>query len=270
MRALVLSDNTANEPLTGEWGLSVYITYADKKILLDAGASPLFINNAEKLGVDLTQIDFAVLSHAHFDHADGLPAFFQINPMAKCFLQKSCGADCYKIEEEAYNYIGITESVFTDYADRLEKVEGLTELCKGVYLLSHDTLGFETIGIREQMFVKTESGYQPDVFAHEQSLIFKTENGLVIFNSCTHVGVVNTIWEVQKAFPGMPIVGFIGGFHLFNKTDEEVYAVANAIKETGVGYICTGHCTGDHAYDILEEILGNVMHKLSVGFEMRF
>lgn len=38
MRAVILSDNIPWGDLEGEWGLSVYITYRDKRILLDAGA----------------------------------------------------------------------------------------------------------------------------------------------------------------------------------------------------------------------------------------
>ena len=37
MKATVLLDNIGTEELTGDWGLSFYIEYAGKKILLDAG-----------------------------------------------------------------------------------------------------------------------------------------------------------------------------------------------------------------------------------------
>ena len=71
MRATVLTDNTGNNELAGEWGLSFYIEYRDQKILLDAGQSGLFAENAEKLGINLADVDYAVLSHAHYDHVDG-------------------------------------------------------------------------------------------------------------------------------------------------------------------------------------------------------
>ncbi len=46
MRATVLVDNLEHNGLKGEWGLSIYIEYRDKKILLDTGASGLFAENA--------------------------------------------------------------------------------------------------------------------------------------------------------------------------------------------------------------------------------
>ena len=55
MKVTVLVDNNDGEGLKGEWGLSFYIEYADKTVLLDAGLSPLFAVNAEKMGIDLNK-----------------------------------------------------------------------------------------------------------------------------------------------------------------------------------------------------------------------
>ena len=41
MKATVLVDNISCNELAGEWGLSIYIEYGDKKILLDTGASEI-------------------------------------------------------------------------------------------------------------------------------------------------------------------------------------------------------------------------------------
>lgn len=53
MRATVMVDNRNDDKLQGEWGLSIYIEYRGKKLLLDAGASGLFVTNAQKLGIAL-------------------------------------------------------------------------------------------------------------------------------------------------------------------------------------------------------------------------
>ena len=47
MKARVLVDNIGFDNMKGEWGLSIYIETDDKKILLDTGASSLFVQNAE-------------------------------------------------------------------------------------------------------------------------------------------------------------------------------------------------------------------------------
>ena len=90
MKVTVLVDNTAGVGLRGEWGLSFYIEYGDRTVLLDAGLSGLFAKNAEKMDIDLDRVDFAVLSHAHDDHANGLETFFKINDHAKLYVAHGC------------------------------------------------------------------------------------------------------------------------------------------------------------------------------------
>ena len=76
--ATVLVDNVGTETLGGEWGLSVYIQTGEKTILLDAGGSELFARNAEKLGLSIADVDYAVLSHAHYDHSLGVAEGFRV------------------------------------------------------------------------------------------------------------------------------------------------------------------------------------------------
>ena len=75
--------------LFGEWGLSVYAEYEGHKVLLDTGASHLFAKNANVMGVDLSQVDIGVLSHAHYDHANGMAKFFKLNASAPFYLRKA-------------------------------------------------------------------------------------------------------------------------------------------------------------------------------------
>ena len=83
----VLAENTtSSEALGSEHGLSLYIETETHKILFDTGASGLFAENAEKMGVDLTRVDLAVISHGHYDHGGGLKTFLGINNRAKIYL----------------------------------------------------------------------------------------------------------------------------------------------------------------------------------------
>ena len=115
------------------------------------------------------------------------------------------------------------------------------------------------------MYIRTKNGWEPDDFAHEQSLVFQTEEGLVIFNSCSHGGAANIVREVKKTYPDQEIRALIGGFHILGRTDAEVRELARDIRDTGVKEIYTGHCTGDRAYQVLKEELGDMVHQLRVG-----
>ena len=270
LQAKVIVDNIGNEQAKGEWGLCIYMTYGEKKILLDVGASGLFAQNAETLDIPLKEIDAAVLSHAHYDHADGLQTFFENNEKASFYVQESCDENCYFKKWFVHKYIGMPKGIFEKYPQRFQKVSGNYEIMDGVYLLPHTTKKLHKIGKRENMYRKENGKWRPDDFSHEQSLVFDTEKGLVIFNSCCHGGADNVIKEVAQQFPNRNIIALIGGFHIYNKSETFVRELAQSIKETGIKQIYTGHCTGQKSFNILKEELGDSVQQLKVGLEMEF
>ena len=73
MKLTVLSDNrSCDGSLETEHGLSIFLETEKYRILLDTGASDMFIRNAEKMGIDLSTVDYVFISHGHSDHAGGL------------------------------------------------------------------------------------------------------------------------------------------------------------------------------------------------------
>ena len=83
----VLSDNrTCNDLLQTEHGLSILLETDKHRILLDTGASDVFIRNAEKMGIDLSTVDYVFISHGHSDHAGGLKHLMKINKKAKIIV----------------------------------------------------------------------------------------------------------------------------------------------------------------------------------------
>ena len=266
----VIVDNTPSGDIKGEWGLSILVEYGGKKILADAGASDLFAENMKAIGLDITDIDYATISHAHYDHANGMPKFFNENKMAKLYIRETTAENCYEKVFFFKKYIGIPKNILNNYANRIEFVKGDYKLFDGAYLIPHKTTGLEEIGKREKMYQRTSNGWIPDNFSHEQSLVLDTDKGLVIINCCSHGGAVNIINEIKMTFPDKQVYGLIGGFHLFNKPDDEVRKVAEEIQNTGIEFVCTGHCTKDRAYDIMKETLKDKLHKLKVGLEMEF
>lgn len=270
MRATVVVDNIKNGGMAGEWGLCVFIEYRGKKILLDTGASSLFAENSHRLNVPLDEIDFAVLSHAHYDHANGMERFFQMNERAKFYLRDGCGENCYYKKWLLRRYIGIPKGVMTEYSNRIIYASGNFSVCDGVSLIPHTSSGLDAVGKRENMYLKKAGRWYPDSFSHEQSLVLETSQGLVVFSSCSHGGAMNIIREVAAAFPGGKVLALIGGLHLYNKTPEEVQKLARMLKDTEIEHIYTGHCTGKTACGILKEELGDVVQQFCAGFVMEF
>ena len=270
IRTTVLIDNISNkEELLPEWGLSLLIEFDGLRILLDTGASGSFLQNAKNLGADISGVDIAVLSHAHYDHADGMAAFFQENNRAKMYISPHARENCYHIfrksndadlasekspvpydkNGEYIKYDGIASGTLLKYKDRIVfSGDGVTEIAENVFLVPHTTPGLEAIGEKVGQYIKTEKQYIPDNYAHEQSLVLRTKEGIVIYNGCSHGGVDNIIREAQAAFPGQNVISMIGGFHLFMFDEAEVRRQAERMAATGIKHIVTGHCTGDKQF----------------------
>ncbi|MCR5849510.1 MAG: MBL fold metallo-hydrolase [Bacteroidaceae bacterium] len=273
MKLRILIDNTEHEncgDLICEWGLCIYIEYEGHKILLDAGQKGGIIKNAQMMGIDLSEVEFGVLSHAHYDHSDGIDAFFEINKTAPFYIRESTKENCYAIDEEPPVYIGLRHGMLSDYGERFVRVDGDYKITDGVWLIPHKTPHLEKIGIKSHMCVMDEAGnLVPDDFSHEQSLVFETSRGLVVLNSCSHGGADNIITEVANTFPGEPISALIGGFHLYETSDEDVRALANRMKALTCEAVYTGHCTGQKAYEILRDEIGaGVVHQIYSGLEI--
>ncbi|HBN55420.1 MAG TPA: MBL fold hydrolase [Lachnospiraceae bacterium] len=268
MRAIVLIDNLTKGTLAAEWGLSIYIEYERHKILLDTGASDRFAKNAEKLGIDLGEVELGVLSHAHYDHADGMGAFFERNKKACFYLREGAKENCYGKRWIFHKYIGIHRGFLKKYQNRIVYTKENAALLPGVSVLAHTTEGLEAFGEKNHLYIRQGMAYRPDAFAHEQSLIFDTEDGLVIFNSCSHGGADNIIREVSEAYPDRALYALIGGFHLYHTSKDDIRALAGRIKETGIRKVYTGHCTKAEGFEALKEELGDRVEQLYTGMEI--
>lgn len=87
-------------------------------------------------------------------------------------------------------------------------------------------------------------------------------------NSCSHGGADNIVKEIQQAFPNKKIYAILGGFHLYKTPDSRVRDFANRLRELDVQKIYTGHCTGDRAYEILKDVLGDRAEQMYTGLEI--
>lgn len=266
----VLIDNVAAEPLVGEWGLSILITADDRSILLDTGASHLFAQNAERLGIDLNSVDTGVLSHAHYDHADGMDTFFSLNRKAPFLVREGTCENCFGIKDGALHYIGIQSGILKQHEARIQYVSGVYEISDGLWLVPHRKADYTAIALRNDLYTVCGQDRRPDDFAHEQSLVVETEKGLVVFNSCSHAGMTNILTDISEMLGRDDVYAYVGGLHLYKMTDEELDLLCGEIQRTAIEHIFTGHCTGDHAFNYLHGRLGPGIRQFSSGFRYAF
>ena len=263
----VLSENTEHGEYCGEHGLSLYIEYYGHKILLDTGSSSLFYENAQKLGIDLSAVDYAVLSHSHYDHSNGFDKFFEVNGKAKLYVRAEAGERYYSKHDKEMVYIGPKKGILEKYKDRIIYIDKnyFNIASWSMILIPHSMKELSKLGEKAQLYKKENDIFVPDDFSHEQTLILRSQKGLVVFNNCSHCGVTNIIKEVKEYDKDKNIYAYIGGFHLLKSSDEDIHELADALKDTEIQRIITGHCTGDKAFEILKSELGDRLEKMYSG-----
>ncbi len=272
MKVDVLIENTSEGYLSCEHGLSILIEYNGTKILLDAGSTSAFIDNADKLNIDLTEVKICVLSHGHYDHSGGFGKLLQINSNARVYVQRSAFG-MYFSEKGGMHEISIPKDVLL-HIKRFEQIQGFKEILPDIYLVPHSTTGLNKIGKRSGLYKEENGNIIPDDFYHEQSLVFDTPKGIIIFNSCSHGGVKNIINEVKKVCNNKRIYAYVGGLHMKGTingeevctfSDSEIDSLCSVIINENITYIYTGHCTGICGFNKLKERLGNRLYHLTTG-----
>ncbi|MBQ7767107.1 MAG: MBL fold metallo-hydrolase [Lachnospiraceae bacterium] len=273
----VLIENTTDSNLKCEHGLSLYIEYKNKKVLLDAGSTCAFAENADKMGVDLEEVDLAFLSHGHYDHSGGFGIFCERNKKAPIYAMEQARKRYASASGGILHEIGVPEAVLKNCSERFVLLKEMTEIAGGIVLVPHSTAGaeFAQIGEKAGLYREAKEGenalcrtgdirWVPDDFLHEMSVVFETDKGLVICNSCSHGGVQNIVKEVKAALPDKHIYAYVGGLHMKGKrngeeictfTEAEVQELTDFIKTEGIEILLTGHCTGAPAMQMLKERL---------------
>ncbi len=270
MKIVTLLENTSRRSgLAAARGLSLYLETARRRVLFDMGPDASFLENARVLGVDISAVDAAVLSHGHSDHGGGLAAFCKANQQAKIYLRREVlGAYYAVLPGQEPGYIGLPPEA-GDLAERFAYTGALERLDQGLTLFSGVEDQPSLRAAAPKLQEKTMEGFRPDGFAHEQHLLAEENGKAVLLAGCGHLGIVNILRAAERRLGRRPDMVF-GGFHLFElKPDapesQALLAATAAELAKGTTIYYTGHCTGDWAYDRLRETLGDRLRVMDCG-----
>ena len=259
MRWTVLSDNRSYDScLFTEHGLSVLLQTERHKILLDTGASDVFVRNAEQLGIDLSDVGYVFISHGHSDHAGGLRYFLEHNQNAQVIVSPDA------MSGKFFSKRGNLHSITTEWPeigeDRLVLIDQTCEIMEGLHVIAHIPQKHPMPKGNQNLYIQDADGnYIHDDFRHELALYV---DGL-LFTGCAHSGLEN----ILAACP-WPVHTVVGGFHLLDgqETDDEIKALAQRLKamypET---QFYTSHCTGDHVFEVMKDVMGEQLQFFRCG-----
>ncbi|MCQ2547804.1 MAG: MBL fold metallo-hydrolase [Clostridia bacterium] len=261
MKLTVLMDNkTENLWCRAEWGLSLLIETAGSKYLFDTGASSLSLDNAEKLGIDLSDVKACVLSHGHYDHTNGVEAFLEVNDKAPIYIHRE-GIHQFRGEEDGviddFN-CGImwSEAFIEKLKPRLVLTDHVVKLADNICLVGD----IENLPGKKatEKFYKFEDGkLSIDPMNHEQFMVVEEEEGIHIITGCGHKGAETIIVRAKELFPDRKIISFTGGMHTYMLKEKERNELACSLKELGVSKVIPLHCTGMNMIMTFKEHFGD-------------
>ena len=242
---VVYDNNLYREGLETAWGFSAFITGTEKTILFDTGGdgastelsrmSSILLGNMEKSAVEPNSIDTVVLSHIHGDHTGGLDSFLEKNSEIAVYVPKSFPK---KFKDNVLSF-----------RSKIVEVEQSLKICENIY--STGQLG---------RLIK------------EQSLIVRTDKGLIVIAGCAHPGIVKIINVVKDLMrdpalrePKDDILLVMGGFHLEWATKGKIEKIISAFEKLGVQYVGPAHCSGDKARSLFKQHFGTNYINVGAG-----
>ena len=256
MRLQILIDNRPDsaEKLFSEHGLCIYMEIGDKRFLVDTGLTGRAMDNAAALGVDVSCVDYLILSHGHKDHTGGLGRFAECNRDARIVGSRMI-LDCdYTSDSRGYRH--------SLNPDRCMIEENAARFCwvgrDGLFAVSCNDNIMVAAGACNAGGAPRPRGNRllrvnGDPYNGEDELVITAvEDGrLTVVSPCSHSGLGNII-KCAEERTGLRCSTFVGGLHLIDgEGDMDGMAVG-----CDIGKIYTGHCTGMEALERLRAMAG--------------
>src|SRR5438105_13338901 len=238
-----------------DWGYAAIIEYGGKRILFDTGNnSDILAQNAKAKGIDLSKLDFVVMSHRHGDHMGGIAHLLSVNPKVKIYAPKESvgvyGGDLpstfyhkdASLPPEQRYYDGAPPAVMRFGAAwpgvNFELIDKTTEIAPGIHLISLVSDKPGTMELREL------------------SLAINTPEGVVVVVGCSHPGIDKIVESAEKINPRIQFIA--GGFHLVVSNDQEIEKIVATLRDTfKVAFVAPGHCTGEPTFTALKKAFGD-------------
>jgi 7,8-dihydropterin-6-yl-methyl-4-(beta-D-ribofuranosyl)aminobenzene 5'-phosphate synthase len=244
-----------------DWGFAALIEYGGKRILFDTGDDPdILARNVKAKNVDLSKLDFVIMSHRHGDHMGGMSYLLSVNPKVKIYAPKetfgvygsSLPSKFYRkdasLPPEQRYYDGAPPEIMKFGSAwpnaNFELIDKTTEIAPGIHLIALVSDKPTTLELKEL------------------SLAIDTPDGMVIVVGCAHPGIDKIVEAAASINKRIHLIA--GGFHLVVAKDPDIEKIATALRDTyRVGYVAPGHCTGEPTFAALKQAFGD--HYLYAG-----
>ena len=273
MRVVNLIENTkGHDRCAYAHGLSFYVETSKHKLLVDLGPTDAALYNAKELEIDLTKVDTVVLSHGHYDHSGGIMAFAKINSNARIYMQETADADYYaddgeRAEGERYRYIGIDKAIAG--LTQVVKIRGDHRIDDELDLFTIEKRSHDLPFTNKRLLMKENGELRRDDFVHEQYLVISEGDKKILISGCAHNGILSILDAFIEKYGAEPDM-VISGFHLMKKTEysddelRQIISIGTELMRYSTKFV-TCHCTGETAYEIMKNVLGDQLRYVHSG-----
>ena len=232
LKVTTLSTMLANRGI-GEWGYSALIEVDGRKILFDTGNRPeTVLQNANDLGIDLSDVEDVILSHNHGDHTGGLEtltkALRKKNPKALSLVH--VGKGIFQQRARRDNHMLAMKKRLQQGGVVFKAYTQAQQIFPGVWLTGHVPRVHPEKNWGRNGRIVTADGEVEDNIPEDMSLVINTEQGLVLISGCGHAGIINTMEHIVKQTQVENVFTAIGGFHLVNADDKHLAWTAENSK----------------------------------------
>lgn len=271
-RITILCENTVG-PVSGtlgEHGFAALVEGEKETILFDTGSGATLFANALRMNKELRRVARIVISHGHYDHTGGLLQFLQTCGGKEVLAHPEVFLARYRVKDTGERYpIGMpNHKVSLEDAGAIFSLDSrFREVANGLYLTGQvpRRTSFE---LGDRGMFRDREGVDPDPLTDDQSLIIRTEQGLVLLLGCCHAGLINTIDHAREQTGEERIVALVGGTHLGFAGGEQLDETVAALRSRNPGRICAGHCTGFVASMRLHREFPGRFQPANVGYSM--
>ncbi len=218
---ILVANKVRKERLIAEHGMAFWIKYNQKKYLFDTGQKTALFHNAAELDIPLQSAEAVILSHPHYDHMGALDQLLAVNKKMAVYGHQ-------KIKEE-FLKTGSAQKIIN-----FNPVTEPTEIAPGLWLTGR---------LPDKYLDKIKDHKYYEEAKSENSLFMETSKGLIVLTGCSHGGIVSILKYINE-ISDQNIYGLAGGFHLIDKSQSELKAIAAEFNKMSLKKIYPLHCTG--------------------------
>jgi len=276
MKITVLVDNNTliDRYFLAEPGLSLLIEDDEITVLFDTGYSDIFLKNAFKMGKDLTDLDYLVLSHNHLDHTWGLDPliryFTELQIEQRPFQRPTLVAHPEIFVSVTAEGLGEIGCLFSE--EKLAKHLPI-QLSRQPKELSSKLMFLGEIPRQNDFeknltFGRKEGANEDDQVIDDSALVYRSRKGLIIITGCSHAGICNIIEYAKEVCGDHRVVDIIGGFHLLNPPAQQLQGTLSYLDALHPEAVHACHCTDLPAKIALSQVIP--LKEVGVGLSIHY